>query len=156
MRSFFITDQKEIEEIIRQSQICFVGLKALDGSPYVLPMNFGYIDGNIVLHSAPEGTHLECIEQDNRVCVTFCAGGKLRNQHTDVACSYSMESRSVLCKGQVSFIEDDDEKIKYLNALMKNYSKREFTYSAPAVRNVKVWLVKVEETTARAVGQNYK
>lgn len=156
MRSFFITDKKEIESIINQCEICFVGMVTSDGSPYVVPMNFGYFDGHIVLHSAPEGSHLHYLEKNNRVCITICNGGKLRFQHPDMACSYNMEAKSVMCKGTISFIENNDEKVKYLDVLMSKFSDKKFKYSEPSVRNVKVWLVKIDEMTAKAVGQNYK
>ena len=55
MRTSFITDQKEIDKIITERQICFVGMVEEDGSPYVIPMNFGYVDGKIILHFAGKG-----------------------------------------------------------------------------------------------------
>jgi len=156
MRTVVITDKKEIEDIISQCDVCFVGITESDGTPYVIPMNFGYSDGEIILHSAPEGKHIKLLELSNRVCVTFCAGRKLVFQHPDVACSYSMQSKSVLCKGSVSFIEELDEKESALNITMKNYTDRPFKYSKPALLNVKVWRVRVDEMTAKAFGQNFK
>ncbi len=156
MRTHLITEKIEIESIINQCDICFVGIIETDGTPYVIPMNFGYSDGEIILHSAAEGKHLSLLTLNNRVCVTFCSNRKLVFQHPDVACSYSMLSKSVLCKGSVSFIEDLTKKVEALNLLMKNYTERQFKYSNPAVSNVKVWRVKVDEITAKAFGQNFK
>ena len=156
MRTVVITDKKEIEDIIGQCDVCFVGITESDGTPYVIPMNFGYSDGEIILHSAPEGKHIKLLELSNRVCVTFCAERKLVFQHPDVACSYSMQSKSVLCKGSVSFIEELEEKESALNITMKNYTDRPFKYSKPALLNVKVWRVRVDEMTAKAFGQNFK
>jgi uncharacterized protein len=156
MRTSIITDIKEKESIINQCDICFVGITEADGSPYVIPMNFGYANGEIILHSACEGKHLHLLAIDNRICVTFCSERKLVYQHPDVACSYSMLSKSVLCKGSVTFIDDLDEKELTMNQLMKNYTDRTFKYSKPALQNVKVWRVKIEEMTAKAFGQNFK
>jgi nitroimidazol reductase NimA-like FMN-containing flavoprotein (pyridoxamine 5'-phosphate oxidase superfamily) len=156
MRTSIITDTSEIEEIIKQCDICFVGFIEADGSPYVIPMNFGYVDGDIILHSGLHGKHLNLLELDNRICVTFCSDRKLVYQHPDVACSYSMTSKSVLCKGKVTFVEDLDEKMELLNQFMKNYSDRTFKYSTPALTNVKVWRMKITEMTAKAFGQNFK
>jgi nitroimidazol reductase NimA-like FMN-containing flavoprotein (pyridoxamine 5'-phosphate oxidase superfamily) len=156
MRTSFITDKNEIEAVIHKCDVCFVGMIEKDGSPYVIPMNFGYVDGDIILHSGPHGKHLELVENDSRVCVTFSSGHRLVYQHPDVACSYSMTSKSVLCKGNVSFVEDIDEKEQLMNVLMHNYTKREFKYSQPALRNVKVWKVNVTEMTCKSFGQNFK
>jgi len=156
MRSSFISDRSEIESIINQCDICFVGITEADGTPYVIPMNFGYLEGDIILHSAPEGKHLSLLAISNRICVSFCSDRKLVYQHPDVACSYSMKSQSVVCKGSVTFIEDLKEKEEAMNQVMKKFSDRTFTFSAPALRNVKVWRVKVDEITAKSFGQNFK
>ncbi len=156
MRTSFITDKKEIDAIIHQCDICFLGITEEDGTPYVIPMNFGYCDGEIILHSAPHGKHLTLLAQNNHVCITFCPERKLVYQHPDVACSYSMLSKSVLCKGTVSYIEDLDEKEKTMNILMKNYTDVAFKYSKPALTNVKIWRVSINEITAKAFGQNFK
>ncbi len=156
MRTSLITDQTEIDAIINQCDICFLGITETDGSPYVIPMNFGYSKGEIILHSAPHGKHLDLLTLNNNVCVTFCPERKLVYQHPDVACSYSMLSKSVLCKGTVTFIEDIDEKEQTMSILMKNYTDRDFKYSKPALMNVKIWRITINEVTAKAFGQNYK
>ncbi|MEI6555398.1 MAG: pyridoxamine 5'-phosphate oxidase family protein [Paludibacter sp.] len=156
MRTKLITDKTEIEAIINQCDVCFVGMIDEDGSPYVIPFNFGYANDEIILHSAPAGKHLTLLEKDNRVSVTFSTGHKLVYQHPDVACSYSMLSKSVLCKGRVTFVEDLDEKEQKLNQLMKNYTDHSVKYSKPALANVKVWIIKVDEMTSKAFGQNFK
>ncbi len=157
MRTSFIHDKQEIEKIILDSDHCFVGISEKDGSPYVIPMNFAYHEGQIILHSGPHGKHLDLLEIDNRVCVTFCTeNNKLMYQHEDVACSYSLNSKSVLCKGKIEFVEDFDEKNRLINIFMKHYTDREFKISAPAIRNVKVWLLTPESITCKAFGQNFK
>jgi len=156
MRTILITDKKEIEEIISHCDVCFVGMIETDGSPYVIPMNFGYAEGELILHSGPEGKKISLLGLNNRVCVTFCSDRKLVYQHPDVACSYSMLSKSVLCKGSVTFIEDLTEKETAMNLTMKHYTDRTFKYSKPALTNVKVWRVTIDQMTAKAFGQNIK
>ena len=156
MRTSIISDVNELEIIINQCDICFVGMIEEDGTPYVIPMNFGYLNHEIILHSGPHGKHLNLLGMNNRVCVTFCAKHKLVYQHPDVACSYSMTSKSVLCKGAVTFIEDLKEKEEMMNLLMRNYTDRPFKYSTPALMNDKVWRVSVDEMTGKSFGQNFK
>jgi nitroimidazol reductase NimA-like FMN-containing flavoprotein (pyridoxamine 5'-phosphate oxidase superfamily) len=156
MRTSYIVEKDELQTIINQCDICFVGMVEEDGTPYVIPMNFGYRNQEIILHSGPHGKHLGLLELNNRVCITFCTEHKLVFQHPDVACSYSMTSRSVLCKGAVSFVEDLTEKEELLNLLMQNYTDRPFKYSVPALKNVKVWKVSVDEMTGKSFGQNFK
>jgi len=153
MKTVFIENKEEIEAIINGCDVCYVGINDTDSAPYVIPMNFGYENDEIYLHSAPVGKHLALIEKDPNVCVTFCSAHKLVYQHVKVACSYRMDAGSVLCKGQVVFIEDKEEKCKALNVIMKNYSDRKFEYSLPAVLNVKIWKIKIVEISAKSFGQ---
>lgn len=156
MKTYILENKSELQQIINDCSICFVGIANAESSPYVFPMNFAFIENEIILHSAPFGKHLELLKQNNKVCVTFCSEGKLVYQHIDVACSYRMESKSVICNGEVSFIEDLSEKEEKLNQFMKKYSDRPFRYSQPALQNVKVWRIIVTEMTGKSFGQKHR
>ncbi|MDR0232970.1 MAG: pyridoxamine 5'-phosphate oxidase family protein [Dysgonamonadaceae bacterium] len=152
MPSVVITSKEEMEAIIAKCDVCYVGLADTDGTPYVLPMNFGYKDGIIYLHSGQEGRKTDILKRNNRVCITFSTDHALSFQDAQMACSYTMKSKSVIVQGTVSFEEDFDKKIEILNIFMKNYSDREFKYSTPAINNVKVWKVEVNNMTGKAFG----
>ncbi|MFV0396935.1 MAG: pyridoxamine 5'-phosphate oxidase family protein [Bacteroidales bacterium] len=156
MRTIILTKREEMEQILLQSKICYVGMITSEGEPYVLPMNFGYAEGTLYLHSAKEGKHIETLRHNSRVCVTICPSAELKYQSVDVACSYSMKTASVMCHGHVEFVEDNDQKTAAFDIIMKNYSERTFTYSAPALANVAVWKIKVEEMTAKSFGNKFK
>ena len=47
MKTLVHTDKELIEATIKKCDICYVGLADTDGTPYVLPMNFGYRDGGV-------------------------------------------------------------------------------------------------------------
>lgn len=152
MKTITITAPAQIESIIRKCPYCTVGITDLQGNPYVVPMNFAYQDGVIYLHSGPDGGKVEMVTLHPQVCITFCEGHELVYMHQQVACSYSMKSRSVICRGKVRFIEDIEEKRQVLDILMKQYTENECGYSIPALRNVKVWEVKVEGMSCRSFG----
>ena len=135
MKTFIIEDKQRIESIILHCDVCFVGIVVMEDNPYVVPMNFGYEDGIIYLHSGPEGSKVEMLEHNNNVCITFSLGHKLVYQHEKVACSYSMRSE----RGA-------------LDIIMCHYTNNEFNYSDPAVRNVKVWKVPVDRMTGKVFG----
>ena len=103
-------------------------------------------------NKTPEGSKVTMAEKHPHVCITFCEGHELVYMHRQVACSYSMKSRSVICHGNVRFIEDMDEKRETLDIIMQQYTSDEFKYSEPAVRNVKVWEVKIDKMTCRSFG----
>jgi len=61
-----------------------------------------------------------------------------------------MRSESAMCRGKVEFIEDMEEKRRALDIIMRHYTKDQFSYSDPAVRNVKVWKVPVDQMTGKS------
>ncbi|HPR30783.1 MAG TPA: pyridoxamine 5'-phosphate oxidase family protein [Prolixibacteraceae bacterium] len=152
MRTYEIVDRNEIEAILAACRTAYLGLADRDQRPYVVPMNFGYRDGTIYLHSAQSGRKWEIMQSNPKACITFCLGDELAWQHEQVACSYRMKSKTVIAEGKIEFIDDDDEKTRAMNILMAQYSDRIFTYSKPAIRNVGVFKMKIERLAAREFG----
>ena len=143
----------EIQAIIDKSIVCHVSMIDADGKPYVLPMNFAFDDKVIYMHSAPVGKKISALESNGNICVAFSSDYELRHVNDNVACSYSMKYKSVLAYGKVTFIEDLNEKKKITNLVMKKYTGRDdFEYSQPAIKNVKIWKVPVEEFEGRVYG----
>ncbi len=156
MVTITIEEREIIEKAIRECKECFVGMIDTQGFPYVIPMNFGYKDDAVYLHSGAEGSSIHSLEQNPNVCITFCTDTELTCQNSEVACSYRVKGVSVICRGKVIFVEDFDEKVKALDTLMAQYTTLPFKYSKPSVINVKVWKVDVEQMSARFFGVPYK
>lgn len=152
MKSRTITLKEEIERIIKKCDVCYVAMVDLDGNPYVIPMNFGYKDDCIYLHSSPVGKKIDILNKNNSVGVSFSTDHLLRWQSEKVACSYSMKYRSVIASGKVEFITEPNEKIIALNEIMKHYTEKVYTYSDPSVKEVIVFKVNVEKFDGRAYG----
>ena len=152
MHHRFITDQTEIDEIINKCQVCYVSMVDENNLPYVLPFNFGYINGVIFLHSAQKGLKIDILRKNPSVCIAFSTDHQLRHQSESVACSYSMKYRSVLAFGKVEFIDDMDQKVEFMNQVMSHYTDKEFTYNAPSLREVCTYKVNVEKFTAKIYG----
>ncbi len=151
MKTVIHTKTETIEKIIKGCKVCYVGLVDND-MPYVLPMNFGYSDNFIYLHSAPTGRVIDIINNNNNICITFSNNHKLTFQHPEVACSYRMASNSVIAMGKVSFVEDLTEKENILNIIMEQYSDKKFKYSEPAIKNVKIWKVPIDKISCKEFG----
>ncbi len=152
MRAKFITLQRDIDEIIGNCQVCYVGMVDENNLPYVVPFNFGYKDGIIYLHSALEGLKIDILRKNPNVCIVFSADHKLHAQSEQVACSYSMHYRSVQAFGEVEFVDDHDRKIEILNMVMANYTDREFKYNEPSLREVRTYQVKVKSFSGKIFG----
>ena len=113
MKNRVITLQDEKERIISSCDSCNVAMVDESGKPYVIPMNFGYHNHLIYLHSSQRGKKIDILKKNNSVCVSFSTDHLLRWQSEKVACSYSMKYRSVLAFGYVEFIEEMSDRTNY-------------------------------------------
>ena len=152
MKSKVIDKQEEITSIINKCQVCHVAMVDQQGNPYLVPMNFGFEEGVIYLHSSRSGKKIEILKNNPEVCIEFSTDYFLRYQNEDVACSWSMKYRSVLAYGRVTFIEDETEKVNHLNMIMRNYTPKDFKYNPPSIREVCCWKIVVEKFEGRIYG----
>lgn len=152
MRTVFIEDKAEIESVIRECKTCYLGLSDSNNQPYVVPMNFGYADNVIYLHSGQFGRKWKIMKENPKACITFVLGEELAYQDEHIGCSWRVKSKSVIAEGEIEFIEDIDEKERVLHILMGQYSEREFKFNAPAVKNVGIYKMEIKQLQAKEFG----
>lgn len=86
--------------------------------PYVIPVNFVFMNGSLYFHSAPEGRKLDCLKQVPRV-------GFSVHELIDIDREKSTTLyRCLYGEGQASPVVDNDEKRKALAALAGKYQSR--------------------------------
>ena len=147
-----VTDPKEIEAILEEAKILHLGLN--DGEcPYVVPLHYGYEfeEGQLTLwmHCAKEGHKLDLIRMDPRVCaeidcrVEAVSGG-------DVPCKYGSRFASVIGRGTAEIVDNEEEKIRGLQILMKHQTGRDFAFSPEMAAGVEVIRVRIAELSAKA------
>ena len=152
MRSRTIAQNSGILEIIRSCPWCHIAMVDTEGRPYVIPMNFGFHDNMIYMHGAQLGKKISILRQNPDVCINFSTDQVLRYQNEEVACSWSMKYRSVLCYGKVEFITAPDEKIAAMHLVMAQFTDGEFNFNLPAIRDVNVWKIKITKYEGRTYG----
>ncbi len=145
-----IKDSQTIQKVIEEAQICRIGL--VDGNePYVVPMNFGYKENTLYLHSATEGRKIDILKENNRIC--FQMDIKIEILASDNPCNWGMKYLSVIGHGKAQLIENATEKIDALNIIMGKYSpKRFFEYSEESISKVSVIKVEIKEITGKKSG----
>ena len=151
MRTLFIKDRKEINNIIRSCKTCYLALSDND-VPYVLPMNFALDGDHIILHSAQEGRMWDTVKKNPKVCINWTLGEDLAWQNVKVGCSYRVKSKSVIVEGEAEIVEDYDEKYRLMEVFMTQYSDRDFKFGKPSVVNVGILKVKIEKITDKEFG----
>jgi nitroimidazol reductase NimA-like FMN-containing flavoprotein (pyridoxamine 5'-phosphate oxidase superfamily) len=114
----FIESRQEMEQFLREMSLGFLGLEYL-GRPYVIPLNYAYVDGRILFHCALEGQKLDAIAQNPAVCFTVGRQQGVVKRHSENVCH--PDSESVVCHGRARVISDPKERAKVLNEFNRSF-----------------------------------
>lgn len=144
-----ITAKVVIEEILRQTDVGRLGL-VIDGKPYVVPMNFCYVEDRIYLHSHKDGKKMQEIRKSPEVCFEVDEGDIITGENP---CDYSWQYTSVIANGKASIVEDDAERLKGLKLISDKYSpgKGAMITEELMAKFKHLWIVRidVEEMTGK-------
>lgn len=145
-----IKDIKELEEILQKADVCRIAF-AVDGTPYIVTMNFGYIWKDrltLYFHCAKEGKKLELMKQNNTVCFEMDIDHEI--VRAENACDWGMKYRSIVGLGLLESITDENEKKKGLDCIMDHYRfAGEKEYGEKAFNLTEVLRLTVTEFTGK-------
>ena len=149
-RELQITDEAQILNILNTAKVLHLGL-AVDNEPYVVPMNYGYTmeEGKLVLylHSALRGKKLDMMRANPKVFFEMdCDWIPFEGEKP---CQYGLGYSSVMGCGTAQIVEDVEEKMKAMTALMKTQTGKDFTFNDRLVSIVAVIRIDVQEYTAK-------
>lgn len=145
-----ISDLQVMEEVLREAQVCRIAMYDED-YPYLIPMNFGYRDGCIYLHSADEGHKIDLLRKNPRV--SFEAETKLELRKGSEPCKWGMRYYSVIGQGVVQFLEDDELKREALDILTEKHTgQHKFAYPQEALDKIVVLKLAIEQMTGKKSG----
>ncbi len=117
-----ITDKKVLEEILSTSLICRIGM-ICDGIPYIVPVNYGYSNDIIYIHSATEGKKIDILKTNNRVCFEIEDTTEIIKK--DVSCDWAAKYRSLIGYGTIEIVNDFKQKKQGLDIIMAQHGKKE-------------------------------
>lgn len=145
-----ITSKERLNQIIENSKVMRIALCEKE-QPYIVPVNYGYENDCFYIHSASSGKKIDMIK--NNKAVAFEIEGRLELVKGDKPCRFTMHYESIIGKGKISFVENYNEKIKGLNALMRHYSEAEsFSYDEEMVHRLLILKIEVETMTGKQSG----
>ena len=119
-----ITDLREIQRILSSTNIGRLATNGGDGYPYITPVNFVSLEGNIYFHCAPKGEKLDNIEQDPRVCFEVDVPLAYLDVGIDPKspiCHLHQFYHCVIIRGTASVVRDSALKVAALNALVAKH-----------------------------------
>ncbi len=141
-----ITDRAHIDSILKRAEIGHLGLADND-APYVVPVNYGYSDGFVYIHSASEGMKIDTLKKNNRVCFQVEAGVTLIKGANP--CRWGVEYESVIGVGSATFVDDLEEKKKALAAIFKQYSGHFHDFSEDEANKVTIIRLQFDSLTGK-------
>jgi len=144
-----IKDRAEIEDILNRGQVCHLGLID-NGLPYVVPVNYGYRDGCLYVHSARAGRKIDILRRNNLVSFSIYIDNGL--VQSDVACNWGMSYRSVMGTGTVTMIDGKEEKEQALRIIMKHYAGPAVAFEAARLDNVRIIKIRINSLTGKKSG----
>lgn len=152
-----IKDRNTIDEILGKTMIGRLATVGKDGYPYITAVNYVYFRGAIYFHCAKSGEKLDNIGRDNRVC--FAVDRPLAYLDTQYdpslpACEVGQFYQSVVVRGRAEIVEDLEEKVAALNALMASHEGivdyAQITSDTKAVKLCLVVAVRIESISGKA------
>jgi len=143
----FIESREEMERLLREEQIGYLGL-SLDGKSYVVPLNYHYVDGRILFHCGLKGKKLDYIKANPDVC--FAVGrqpGLVREHAGGNPCH--VDSDSVICYGRARIVEDLDGRKTALNEFNRRFKPDAADISDERAVNCCLVEIQISEMTGR-------
>ena len=136
-----------MEAILQEETIGYLGL-SLDGQPYVVPLNYGYVEGKILVHCALTGMKLDYIQANPQVCFTVGRqSGEVRRHAEGDPCH--IDSDSVICFGRARIIEDLEERQAALDAFNHCFRADAKGISLESTANCCAVEIQISEMTGR-------
>ncbi|MCX6345280.1 MAG: pyridoxamine 5'-phosphate oxidase family protein [Armatimonadetes bacterium] len=144
-----IIDLASMESIIQRAEVCHLAL-CKNNEPYIVPCCFGYEDNTVYVHGARDGTKLDMIKANNRVCVEFETDVNLIQ--AEVGCKWGMSYRSVIGFGHAFIVDDIGSKHKACDLIMRHYADGKYEYSDQALDSIIVIRIELNRITGKKSG----
>lgn len=144
-----IKDIEIIYSILKEADICRVGFSKAD-KPYIVPMNFGFGEGHIYLHSSVYGKKMEILKENKNIC--FEVDIQTEIVESEMPCNWGMHYQSVMGFGTAEIVEDPEEKIRALDCIMNKYDgegSNSYEYSESSLKRTAVIKLTLTELTGK-------
>ena len=143
----FIESRDEMETILREEAVGYLGL-SMDSQPYVVPINYVYVEGRILMHCALTGAKLDHIQANPQVCFAVARQtGRVREHAEQSPCE--VDSDSVLCYGTARILATPQERQAVLDAFNRHFAPDAPPISLERAAKCGAIVIDVAEMTGR-------
>lgn len=152
------SDKEKIEKFLVQKRVGSLGMCDIKGMPYVIPVNYIYLDDKIYIHGMGSGKKNNILKVNNSVCFTvFEEFGTVTDA---VPCKCDTSYFSVVIFGKAVLVNNLEEKAKVLFQFVEKFLPDHFKtplserfidkYTSSIDGNaVALYCIEVEDLTAK-------
>ena len=143
----FVESRTEMEELLREEVLGYFGLVD-EGQPYVVPLNYTYLDGRILFHGAFTGRKMDCIRANPKACFTVARQTASVRKHGEGDPCH-VDSDSVICYGVARIVDDLEERQTVLNEFNERYRRDANGISRESAEQCAAVEIHIEEMSGR-------
>lgn len=117
-----VCEQHELESILARAEYMSMAMCGEDGTPYLIPVNFGHEPGMVYVHCSRKGRKLDILRKNPKVCLNVVLTKGLGfKRDGSMACQYSMDFDSVIMEGTAEILEDEALRGHAMDVLLDQY-----------------------------------
>ena len=116
--------KEEMIEFIRTETIAHLCMIGPNNFPYVIPLNYAFVNGKFILHSAMKGLKVDCLNLDNRVCLTVSKQHSIKTDGRIPCKEFKTPYTSIIAFGRAA-MPKGEAKINYLTDFVKYNMKND-------------------------------
>jgi len=122
-KEFADFNENEYLELMNQEQVGQLGVIDKKGYPRIIPVNFVLYNGNVYFHGAMEGEKYELLQEKPKVTFSVYQPYSYIPSYfiSNIACQATIFFKSVHIRGEGSLVDDFNQKIKVVIALMEKH-----------------------------------
>ena len=145
-----VTDPRIIDELFAIATVCRIAM--IDrGEPYVVPVNYGYRDNTLYIHSAAAGRKIDVLRRNSRVCFEIESASEITRRAEP--CHWGTRARSLIGYGRVKILTDRAEKKRGLDIIMAHYGKTDLhAYDEKQLDAVVILRIAIESVACKQLG----
>jgi len=143
------SEKDVMEQVLCSEVVGHLGMASGD-EPYVVPINYVYLEGKIVMHCALAGKKLQMIRRNPSVCFVVSRQEGSATPHDANQCDMPFES--VICYGTARIVNDLEERVELLNQFQRRYDtpeKQREPITAERAQRCGAIVIEVESMTGR-------
>jgi uncharacterized protein len=144
-----ITDRAEIDAILRDGRVMRLAL-SLNDEPFLVPLYYVYEGGAVYFHSARQGTKVEILGKNDRVCLEVGLGEEVIEAESP--CDFEARHRTVIARGRAREVKDQEGRQRAISLIVGKYAKKQLEVPAANLAATLVMRIELESIKGKSHG----